>query len=301
MALGDYPDVSAVTRLRVRELCQQMNYKPRRKGARRRAREAAARAATENRTLRIVVSMVGYEQKLDLQSEALLALSRDVDGIFLDGFVRPALLDYSATLQVPAVLMGNTYGDPILSIGAGCQVTSDMRGMGHLAARTLIKAGHRRIAFVCTRVFENLYYEQWLAGFRHAHADAGVPLDPALLLITGNVENKHVLAARTMISVPNPPTAVVVPDAGTAQTLLETLRALGREMPKEAVVIGGSVDELAVRHLSGYPMIGIDLDRLARATLGTLVRVIRAGEKMPAQKILIPFETANLPVSASGA
>ena len=59
MALGDYPDVSAVTRLRVRELCQQMNYKPRRKGARRRAREAAARAASENRTLRIAVTMVG--------------------------------------------------------------------------------------------------------------------------------------------------------------------------------------------------------------------------------------------------
>src|SRR5688500_1503726 len=34
MALRDYPDVSAATRMRVRELCQQVNYRPRRKATR---------------------------------------------------------------------------------------------------------------------------------------------------------------------------------------------------------------------------------------------------------------------------
>jgi DNA-binding LacI/PurR family transcriptional regulator len=277
--------------------------------------------------------MVGYEQKVDndsaplhhmltegaqlnckfelsvvpetdvaSQTDQLVTLARDVEGVVLDGFVRPELLERaSASLAAPVVLIGNTYGDPLLPAPAGCQVTTDMRSMGHLAARVLLRAGHRRVAFVCTSLFENLYYEQWLAGFRHAHADLGVPLDPKLLLITGNVVNKNILAARPFLANDeNRPTAAVVPDSGTARTVLDTLRASAYELPREAVVIGGSREQAARDHLDQHPFIGINLDKLSRATLEILVAASRAGEPPRAQKVLIPFETHNLPAGVTG-
>jgi DNA-binding LacI/PurR family transcriptional regulator len=273
--------------------------------------------------------MVGYEQKLEsdaaplhhmltegaqlnckfelsvvpdadiaTQADQLASLARDgVDGVILDGFVRPELLARaSASLAVPVVLVGNTYGDPLLPAPAGCQVTTDMRSMGHLAARVLLRVGHRRIAFVCTSVFENLYYEQWLAGFRHAHADLGVTLDSKLLLITGNVVNKNILATRPFLAKDDSrPTAAVIPDAGTAGIFMDTLRASGYELPPETVVIGGDRQQAQRSHLDEHPLIAIDQDRLSRATLEILIDAARAGAPPRAQKVLIPFETYNLP------
>ena len=331
MALRDYPDVSAATRMRVREVCQQVNYRPRRKTGRVRPRERKNDGpASRPRSTRVALALVGYEQKPDLQSitaassplrdvltegewlncrfeissitqtdetaqaRQLHDVASEVDAIILDGFVTPALLKASAALQVPAILMGAVYGDPLHQLSIGYQVTQDMRAMGHLATRTLIEAGHRRIGFVCSQVFQNLYTDQWLSGYRHAHVDAGLAVEKGLLMIMGGAPHVGMRAAKQMREMKRPPTGVVIPDAGTAAMFLEAMRNLGHELPVESVVIGGSREQTAQNHLENYPNVAMDLKGMASATLALLTRAVE-GEAIPFRQVLVPFPTANLP------
>jgi LacI family transcriptional regulator len=150
---------------------------------------------------------------------AVALTARRIDGLIVvpaggdDGYLRAgrqASLPLAFVDRPPRFLEADT-------------VLSDNAGGSAAAVRLLLARGHTRVAFLGDheRVFTCV---ERLRGYREAHAEAGLPLDPALVRL--RLDEAGVEAAlRALIALPQPPTAVLA-----SQNLLTigTIRALRR-------------------------------------------------------------------------
>lgn len=119
---------------------------------------------------------------------------------------------------------------------------------GHAATRTLIEAGHRRIAHITGEIWMDAARDR-LKGYREALATADIPYD-ADLVVEGNWQpSAGREATLALMSVPNPPTAIFCANDRTAVGCYEALKELGLRIPQDVSVIGYDDEEVA-RHLS---------------------------------------------------
>ncbi|WP_155372462.1 LacI family DNA-binding transcriptional regulator [Catellatospora vulcania] len=108
---------------------------------------------------------------------------------------------------------------------------------GLLATRHLIELGHRRIA-VISGPTDVLCSRARTAGFRAAHEEAGLPVDPALVrhgafyVATGH---EH---AMDLLTRPDRPTAIFAGSDMQAMGVLRAARQLGLHVPDDLSVIG---------------------------------------------------------------
>lgn len=98
------------------------------------------------------------------------------------------------------------------------------------AVKRLIDRGHRRIGLVTGP--EDLYtYHERGAGYRRALADAGLPVDDALIRAGSHHADEAELATRELLSTDSPPTALFT---GNNQMTIGAIKAsLGRAEPVE--------------------------------------------------------------------
>jgi|GEM_PF-985836 len=321
MALGDYPQISEATRRRVRTACEKMGYQPvvRRSSTWQQSNRQNPEAKTrlgfvivDNRE-RVKLDSIGELESLaqhcpamsfDLQvavirssdpakqAEELNQIAASVDALLLYNFVTRRMLDVSA-LTKPAVLLGDLRGDYLRSDDRITNVTCDARTMGELATRSLLKAGHDRIAFICASLKEGMWYERWLMGYRHAHSAARILVNPELEWIMGSRPNIGAHAARKARNFDQIPTAYVIPDPRTASTFLDAMETAGKLPPREAVVVGGSTQRVAEYGLDAYPNIAQDDDQLIRCALSRL-RAMLDGQESNTCSISVPFHVRNL-------
>ncbi|HEY3869989.1 MAG TPA: LacI family DNA-binding transcriptional regulator [Actinocrinis sp.] len=108
---------------------------------------------------------------------------------------------------------------------------------GLLAARHLLELGHRRIAMIAGPE-DVLCSRARLAGFRFAHDEAGVPVEPDLLrygnfYVQGGYEHGTALLDRA-----DPPTAIFAGSDMQALGVLRAARRLGLDVPGRLSVVG---------------------------------------------------------------
>jgi LacI family transcriptional regulator len=108
---------------------------------------------------------------------------------------------------------------------------------GLLATRHLIQLGHRRVAVVAGPQ-DVLCSRARVAGFRSAHEEAGLPVDPALVRY-GNfyVDGGHEHAMRLLTGADRP-TAIFAGSDMQAIGVYRAARQLGLDIPGELSVIG---------------------------------------------------------------
>lgn len=179
------------------------------------------------------VQKAAIDAMLDRQVDALIVAAmsaREVE-------VRP-LRD----IGVPVVLL-NCFGDE----PAFPEVVPDDERGGFDAATVLLDAGHRRVAFIngttdmhAARVRER--------GFRAAHEERGLTLDPALLAHAnwwpdGGYEHTH-----RLLRLRDPPTAIFCANDRMAVGAYEALKERGLRIPEDVAVLGYDDMELA-QHL----------------------------------------------------
>ncbi len=199
-ALSGNRPVSAATRIRILAAAEDLHYQP----------NAAASSLRAGRTQTIGLSLLldtpgrtlahgpfseFIEHIADHLSEhghtLLTVVRRDPAPADLGRLARSGQVDGMILLQVRvhdpritelrnARLPFVTIGRPADTRGLVC-VDADLAEAGALAARHLFDLGHTRLGFLChTPTFGYQYYA--LAGFRHAHRIAGLPLQPTQLL-----------------------------------------------------------------------------------------------------------------------
>lgn len=164
------------------------------------------------------------------------------------GWERRYLSRLSGTLIDGAVLVTPTvvdvnYGAPMVAVDPHTgsshlpTVDSDNLHGGRLATEHLIGLGHRRIAMLAGR--PDLQSAQLReAGYREAMADAGLPIDPAMVLNGGFDPDVSADAVRTLLGYAEPPTAIFAANDVTAIAAMKVARELGRRVPEDLSIVG---------------------------------------------------------------
>ncbi|MFF4622816.1 LacI family DNA-binding transcriptional regulator [Nonomuraea jabiensis] len=116
-------------------------------------------------------------------------------------------------------------------------VDYDQVGGVRSAMNHLTSAGHRRIAFVGLEA-EKTTPLQRLRGYELGLQDAGLAVDPSLVIECENETDPAAVASRELLSRPDRPTAVVGLTDGVAIGVYRAARSLGMAIPADVAVVG---------------------------------------------------------------
>lgn len=157
---------------------------------------------------------------------------------------------------------------------------------GFTATNHLIGLGHRRIAYIGKNVSAMDAIERF-AGYRTALEVASLPLDPDLQCEGEFTTEDGYLATKTLMALPEPPTAIFAGNDHHAIGVYRALYELGRAIPQEVSVIG--FDNLAYTELMNPALTTIHVPRLelGRAAATMLLKLI-AGETLDLPLMTLP-------------
>jgi LacI family transcriptional regulator len=154
-------------------------------------------------------------------------------------------------------------------------VTPENRAGARAAAEHLIGLGHRRIAFVGgTRT--SVRYER-LSGYRDALEEAGLTVDPALVIDSLPSYAGGESSAPRLLNLADPPTAALCFNDVVAIGLMRALSGLGRKVGVDFAVIGfDDIDE--ARHMRpALTSVAVGGQSLGERAAHLLMRQIAAG------------------------
>ena len=178
-------------------------------------------------------------------------MSRRVDGlIVLAGRLSDRDLQGYAR-QVPMVVLGRQI--------SGARIHSlsfDNRSGAHLATRHLIEMGHRRIAYIAGDTDHEDAVER-LEGYRDAMGQAGLALEPKLIVQGDFTEAGGMLAVNRLLDDRVPFTAIACSNDQTAIGALLALNRRNIRVPDDVSIIG--FDDVAPARFSIPPLTSVQL------------------------------------------
>lgn len=182
-------------------------------------------AATTGYTLLLADSREDPEREL-LTVQTLL--QRRVDGIIIvpAGDVNRMTLAHLAASAMPTVIVDRLVSDEFDQVGPDNEEPT-VRLVDHLA-----ELGHSRIGMVGGRAGLTTTDER-LAGYRRGLAQHDLPYDEALVVSGGSEIEGGRAAAHTLLSLPNPPTALVVGNNLMTIGAMRALRDEGVRVPED--------------------------------------------------------------------
>lgn len=148
---------------------------------------------------------------------------------------------------IPYVVI-DTDGEPPDDVAS---VGSDNWNGGLLATRHLLALGHRRIAMI-TGPWDMLCSRARADGFRSAHDEAGVAVDPALVREGNFYTEAGLEQGMELLALPDRPTAVFAGSDMQALGLLRAAHQLGLRVPEDLSVVG--YDDLPLASWVGPPL-----------------------------------------------
>jgi len=268
--IADHPRISRATKERVRAAMRELNYQP----------NAAARSLVRRRTQTIGVALsrsteaalanpffpevlrgIGAAARLARYSLTLttatsydeerqqcmeLLTQRRVDGlIVLASHTDDPLIDWLDERGHPFVVLGRVPGRDVP------HVNNDNVAAAREATQHLLELGHRRIAFVGGPLDFIVTLDR-LEGYKQALQEAGLAVDPRLVVTTDFSYEQAYEAARRLLTdsslagapgkgaggVSGRPTAFVAIDDGVALGVLAAAKSLGLRVPEQVSVVG---------------------------------------------------------------
>jgi len=287
-ALRGLPNVAPTTRARVAAVAREIGY---------RADPAAVRLASgRSRTVGVVVPMLnswyfanvvagveavcaaeGYDLLVVCQPPdhpggapvPMRSIERRVDGlVYVDVRLRTEDVAVLAAAGVAVVTIGQRVG-PFSSVWV------DDERIGRMAADHLLDLGHRRIGVVGADDMWPQAYDvptRRSAGIRAAFTARGLALDPTLIETGEFTVDGGTDAARRLLSLPQPPTAIIALSDEMAFGVLGAARTLGWSVPDDLSVIG--VDDHDASVVLGLTTVRQDVtDHGARAARALLLHL----------------------------
>lgn len=210
-----------------------------------------------------------------------LLRTRRVDGLIL---VEPQTRDE----RMPRLLQE---GFPFVLIGryepveAVYSVDNDNIGAAHMATTYLIRKGYQRIAylsgprglFVC---------EDRHQGYQQALQEAGLPYQPEMV-IWGDFSEAHGYRAMCrLLSLPEPPTAVVAVDDLVAIGALRAAKEQGVDVPGQLAIVGFNDSPFCQYVDPPLTSVAVDIHALAQRATALLIQLIEHHEASPRRYIV---------------
>jgi LacI family transcriptional regulator len=249
------------------------------------------------------VSQLGcrFDMICDLQHEQTQInhlnqlLRQRIGGVLLSGLFHESALEFIRRHRIPALYVGD--GAP--PIGRLSCLHSDNSTGGFLAARHLIQAGHRRIAFVGDFRSEHAQFNRVrLGGYLQALAAAGIEPDERLLVSAEQVADLRE-PMRRLAALKSPPTAAFTGTQGVAINLLKVFEDLRWPVPRRMSLV--TFDNTSISDYTNPPLTAINVPRvlLGRQAIHRLVELI-ANPDQPPLTTLIPVSLVERESVAPG-
>ncbi|MCG0238910.1 MAG: LacI family transcriptional regulator [Firmicutes bacterium] len=309
--LAGHPRISQATRERVLQAMQELNYHP----------NAIARSLVTrtSRTIGLITSRPteqafanpffpevirgigsvleeeGYNLLLatthgeDDDYEACMRLfrGRQVDGVILTSSrLGDRLIAALVAEEQPFVLIGrplDAEGRPVYS--EAHWVNNDNVAAAQTAVEHLLSLGHRRIGFVNGPPHWVFTYDR-LEGYRTALARAGIAYDPDLVLSGHITQQDGGRALERLLSLPDPPTAIVAVDDTLALGVLDAALRRGLRVPEDLAVVGFNDDPITAWTRPTLTTVRIPVFELGVMAARMLVSILRGQPVRPRQVIL---------------
>lgn len=186
-----------------------------------------------------------------------------------------------AALDIPCVTVDR-------DVAGSVSVRADHRQGGAELARYLINLGHRRIALL-TGPASLLPSTERLAGYKRAHAEAGLTVDPGLFRPQDLGSAGAYSDVRQLLEGPNPPTAIITLGAQMLASVLDVFASHKTRYPRDISLACVGDSDLA-RH--AYPSITAltwDLGEMGRIAANLLLnRMRRTSHTGEAQTLSVP-------------
>jgi DNA-binding LacI/PurR family transcriptional regulator len=298
-ALAESPLVNENTRRRVWEAAERLRFEPNRlaRSLRRGATMAVGVVLPDVASAFYAAALKGAQDSLEAAGYHVLVLNtgraaarerealRTLRAHQVDGLLVATSGGYE-DIGVPTVFFDNV---PELR-GAGAVAIDNELGVRLLVEHLAVSHGHRRIAYMgppeapgigSGGLLQGVGRER-LEAFRSAVGRAGLALPPEYVRTSDPVdfETDARAAARELMALERPPTAIVGGADALATGLLRGLRETGRRVPEDVALV--SFDEPVSADLLQPPMTSLDRhDRdLGRVAAEALLRSL-AGEDAP--------------------
>lgn len=252
---GRHHKVSQETILKIQKIIEENEYTP----------NAVARslASKESKIIGVVIPNLGPDEKFSVSpyNTQILALlenyvrnqgyylmircvgkckeivplfsSWNVDGMILFGAYKDEVEDVRKHLNVPTVYI-DTYAEDqgIANVGI-----DDYKG-GYLAAKYLLRKGHRKIAFVGPDEISEGVIQQRYQGFCDACAQEGVEMTPDCIFRSCTIYRNGIVAGQQIAISDRDFTAVATTSDVVALGVMEGLKMCGKSVPNDISVIG---------------------------------------------------------------
>ena len=289
--LNEYPFVSEETRERVLAIMDELEYRP----------DVAARSMRTgtSRAVGFVVSDIsnplfsavakgadsllhqhGYSLVLansqndpGREAELVTALrQRRVDGLIVAAADERAPGLAERLGEFPACVL---FDREVPGATADSVLSDHSRGFGHALDR-LAGFGHRRVALVAGSQGQRGSRARVLAFRRHS-ARLGLPLDRSLVR-TGELSRETgYLAARELLALPEPPTAIVAGNNQLTVGVLSAVRDLGLRTPDDVSLV--ACDDVDLTRLHDPPIDVIERDPLELGTTAARLLLERLADR----------------------
>ena len=215
-------------------------------------------------------------------------IKRKISGVFFAPFeslspddpTNTRIVEALDKARIPVVLLDRDFA-PYPKRSPHDLVGIDNRRTGFLATEHLFQLGHRRVAFVSYPRTAATVQER-IAGYREAHFNHNIPLDPELVhrLETEDVENVRQFLEK------HRPEAFVCANDRTAGRLMQSLIALGLRIPADVSIVG--IDDIHYASLLPVPLTTIrqPCREIGMAAMSAMLERVRR-PAMPTRDILL--------------
>lgn len=222
-------------------------------------------SAADSDMLEVAVSFVESQQDLVPRIKELARTE------LLNGFFLVSIDDtdvHAAAAEAGAAVLVNV-AEPSLVCDA---VTPANRAGAYFATRHLLDLGHRRIAHLTWGGRATI--RERFAGYRKAMEDAGLQVDPDLVLELNSMtpQDGAKTMRATLAAQPFDSTAILCPNDMVAIGVISALEAAGRSVPKDCSVMGFDNTSITARHSPALTTMEVDLQEVGREA----VRLMRA-------------------------
>lgn len=246
--------------------------------------EAVSAAAAQQARFAIVATTDDNPEASRKAAEALIR--RGVDGLILTTAREgDDLADELQERGIPFVFALRHSGKTAASVG------DDQLG-GYLATRHLIDLGHKRIGIIAGPDYASSSLGR-LAGYRQALKEAGIAEAPELIMpSTFSIESGET-AARALLNLANPPTAIFAINDNTAIGSMSAIAQAGLSVPQDISLVGYNDIPIVSRLPVPLTTVRMPFDRVAEVALQLLFDTQNSPEVIQVTPSLIPRKSTS--------
>lgn len=167
-------------------------------------------------------------------------------------------------------------------------VNSDDVAGARMATSHLLDLGHRRIGFVCAKPYVTFSQER-LKGYKEALIDHGLGVEGELIRTEPYFTHEMgYRAVRTLMEIPEPPTALFIASDTMAVGGYEAVQELGQRIPDDVSIVGYDDIALAAALMPSLTTVRTSFHEFGQLSSQLLLDLIDNRESAPSTRIIHP-------------